>query len=186
MNRSAHVCPPWISPFLDNPIRRWLLGSRRLASEHVAPGMTVLDFGCGPAPMLVDFARALGTTGRIVCADLQQSMLSRVARKARRRGLSDRVELHLCDPGAGLSLPADSIDFAVAFWVMHELPRPADALGQILSCLKSGGRFLLVEPTIHVSRDKCLELVQAARDTGFAAVSVPRIRLSRAQLLQKP
>ena len=180
--RPERICPPWLAPFLDNPLRRWLTGSRKLAQRHVRPGMTVLDFGCGPAPMLRDFLRAAAPDGRVVCADMQQAMLDHVARKARRAGLAGRVQLHLCGRDDA-DLPRGVADFAVAFWVLHETPDPAASLAQLRDCLKPGGHLLVAEPRMHTSPAAFAGLLAQARQAGLEEIEQPAVGLSRACLL---
>ncbi|MBN1297881.1 methyltransferase domain-containing protein [bacterium] len=148
---NGRVCPESVAPWLDNPVRRWVTGSRRLARRYLSPGMTVLDVGCGPAPMLVDIVRAIGPGGRLICVDIQRGMLERVARKVVRLGVCDRVRLHLSHPD-DLGLEPGLVDVAIAFWMVHEAPDPHRLLGQIRDTLKPAGRFLMIEPAMHVSK----------------------------------
>jgi len=182
--RGKHICPVGVAGWLDGRLRRWLTGTRRLAETYCSEGQTVLDLGCGPAPMLADIARVIGPAGRIICADVQPAMLDRVRAKAERAGLSDRVRLHLCEPDR-LGLEPSSVDFVLAFWMLHEADDPELLLDQIAACLRPAGRLLLIEPIIHVSKARFQSMVRAAGADGLRAVESPRVRFSRAALLRK-
>ncbi len=58
-------------------------------------------------------------------------------------------------------------DFALAFWMIHEVPDRVHFLGQIKFNLKPGALFLVVEPTIHVDREMYEETVRTAQEIGF-------------------
>jgi ubiquinone/menaquinone biosynthesis C-methylase UbiE len=183
--RGCHVCPAWLAPFLDNPLRRLLIGSRRLAERYLPAGMVVVDVGCGSAPLMADIARVVGSTGEIVCVDLQRGMLERAGRKAGRLGLGGRVRLHQCALDT-LGLEAGLADFAIAFWMLHEVPDQERLLREVAACLKPGGRFLIVEPRFHVSREafeKSLELASAA---GLSVIERPRVTACIAAVVEKP
>ena len=178
---SDKVCPVSVAPYLDNPIRRFLTGTRKIARTYLSPGMTVLDVGCGPAPMLMDILHAIGPEGHVICTDIQQGMLDRVAHKAKRKGVEQQVRLHLCTPDS-LGLDAAIADFAVAFWMVHEAPHPARLVEQILKTLKPGGKFLLIEPSMHVKDAEFRSVVTHCLEQGAEFCPQPRIRLSRAAL----
>lgn len=179
------VCPASMAWMFDNPLRRWLTGSRRMAKRYLREGMVVLDVGCGPAPMLLDIARVVGRAGRIICADIQEKMLAHVQRKAERAGILEQVQLHRCEPNC-LGLPAETADFAIAFWMVHEAPDPDPLLAQIVDSLRPGGQFLVIEPRMHVRKRDFEHALELACSRNLVEIERPRIRISRAALLQKP
>jgi ubiquinone/menaquinone biosynthesis C-methylase UbiE len=129
-------------------------------------------------PFTVELARLVGPGGRVVAVDLQEKMLQRVAKRVKRAGLADRVELHRCQPES-LSLTLEA-DFILAFWMAHEVPDPHAFFEQIASLLKQSGRFLLVEPKGHVGQEDFEREVVAAQAAGLSIHEWPRIAISRA------
>src|SRR5882762_1768179 len=122
MNRSPriHVCPAWFAWVLNNPLRRWLHNPEEILGRLIAPGFTVLELGCGSGPFTIALARMVGSSGRVIAADIQARMLAKVEKRVARAGLPERVELHRCEADRiGLSAP---VDFVLAFWMMHEVP----------------------------------------------------------------
>lgn len=73
-------------------------GERRSAKTGlgllaVRPGERVLEVGFGTGWSLVQLARAAGKTGRVVGIDLSDAMVRIAARRIRRAGLNERVEI---------------------------------------------------------------------------------------------
>lgn len=180
---SMPVCPWWLTYALDNRLRAMIHDRQAILSPYVGPGMTVLDVGCGMGFFSIGLARIVGGAGCVIAADLQQKSLDVLAQRARRAGVGERIRTHHAEPGRiGVEGP---VDFALAFWALHEVPDRAGFLSQIHSCLRPGGSFLLVEPTIEVSEALFREELAQAREAGFRVAEEPRIRLSRAAVLQR-
>ena len=77
------------------------------------------------------------------------------------------------------------MDFALAFYMVHEVPDRVGFLREVASLLKPRGRFLIVEPKLHVSKSSFEETVEIAESTGLRLISRPEVFFSRAALLQK-
>ena len=179
-----HVCPWWGGYFIDNPLRRWLHNPEQILAPYVKPGMTALDFGCGMGLFTIAMAKLVGEQGRIVAADLQPQMLEVLQRRAQRAGVADRIRTHRCQPDSiGLAEP---LDFALAFWSVHEVPDMKRLLAEIYGCLRPEGRFLAVEPIGHVTEEAFTGMMELAAQAGFREQERPRVRLSRAVVLVKP
>jgi ubiquinone/menaquinone biosynthesis C-methylase UbiE len=153
----------------------------RIVGPYVEAGATVLDLGCGPGYFSLPMAALVGPAGRIICADIQQTNLDIVRRRAARAALADRVQTVLCQP-ADIAV-RESVDFALAFYMVHEVPDPRSTLTQIAACLRPQGRLLLVEPIFHVPRAAFDGTVRAAEGVGLTVLARPPVRFSRAVLL---
>lgn len=182
-HRFIHVCPSWLSGTLDSRLRRLAHDPEKMLAGLVRDGDTAADIGCGPGFFTIAMARLAGTRGRVFAVDIQEKMLAKVRRRADEAGVGNRITPHLCTE-ADLGL-VEQVDFALAFWMVHEVPRPLDLFRQIHGILKPGGRFLFVEPKIHVLGGKFAREVRAAAEAGFRTESEPRIRLSMAMLFVK-
>jgi SAM-dependent methyltransferase len=105
-------------------------------------------------------------------------MLEKVRRRAQRAGVSERIRLCLSEReqlGIG-----QKVDFALAFWMAHEVRDRERFFHEILALLKPGGVFLLVEPRIHVPEKSFREIVATAERAGLKPCGEESIRLSRA------
>jgi ubiquinone/menaquinone biosynthesis C-methylase UbiE len=185
MIKEAHVCPPWLSWLLINPIRSLSQNPRKTLQRFIREGDTVLDAGCGPGYFTTAMAELVGENGLVIAADIQEWMLEKVRKRMERAGLPGRVRLHLAQADR-LNVPSDHVDFALAFWMAHEVPDKGRLFTEILGCLKPGGTLLLAEPKIHISENYFREIVEAAGKAGFSTAGPVPVRLSRAVIFNKP
>ncbi len=99
----------------------------------------VLDVGCGTGFLALMFAE-LGHS--VTGIDLAPQMLTLARQKARQAQLTVQFRL---ENAASLSDPNGSYDLVVARHVIWTLPDPAQAVGEWLRVLRSGGRLVLIE-----------------------------------------
>ncbi len=183
MTEHKVVCPWWLCFTFDNPLRKLLHNPEEILSPYVRPGNTVIDIGPGMGYFTLPLARLVGRTGHVIAIDVQDKMLEALTRRARKRGVLERIQTHLASPD---SLGNHSkADFIMAFWMVHEVPDRRKFLSEIFGFLKSGGLFLLVEPILHVRKRRFLRTVQTANEAGFVVKDRPKIRLSHSVLFTR-
>ena len=176
------VCPVGCAWGLEIGLRRWLQNPRKILAPYVSAGMTVLDIGCGTGFFSIEMARLVGPTGRVIAADLQEGMLEKVRQKTAGTELESRMVLHRC--AADRLGVAGPVDFALAFYMVHEVPDPAGLFRELATLLRPGGKILIVEPAFHVTGSEFAATLEIARAAGFAAEHGPRLLLSRAAILK--
>lgn len=177
------TCPWWLLFTFDNPLRRLVHDPQKILAPYVQPGVTALDVGCGMGYFTLSLAQLVGPDGSVIAADLQQAMLDGLVRRARGSGLLERIQLvHSTAEKIGIEQP---VDFALAFWMVHEVRQPESFLEEIYAALKPGGRLLVVEPKIHVRAPAFENTVCLAQKRGFSMVARPQVWGSRAVLFQK-
>ena len=147
------------------------------------PGQTVVDLGCGMGYFTLALAKRVAPNGRVIAVDLQSQMLAGARRRAVRAGLLPWVLFHLCTPEQ-LNLVVQA-DFVLAFWMIHEAQNPQSLLRQVFDLLKPRGKFLLVEPKVHVSKSSFERTAQVAQSAGLGYHRPLLVRLSRAVLFIK-
>lgn len=183
---SPHVCPWWFGYFLSNPLRRFVHDPRKIIAPHVRPGMTVLDLGPGMATFTLDLARFAGADGRVIAADVQLPMLAQIEKRAAKAGLLHRIETRLVkSDGDWAKDLAGKVDFALAFYMVHEVPDAEAFFALVRSTLAPDACFLVVEPKMHVSGCAYADSIAAAQKAGFKIVDYPKIARSRAVLLSR-
>ncbi|MDD5647494.1 MAG: class I SAM-dependent methyltransferase [Dehalococcoidia bacterium] len=181
--RGQHTCPWWCCFTFDNPLRRRLQNPDLILKGLVQQGQTALDIGCGMGYFSLALAKHAGPSGRVVCVDMQDKMLEAAKRRAERAGLSTTMQFHKCTSNSlGLNIYAD---FALAFWMVHEVGDQGKFIDEVRALLKPGGTFLLVEPRLHVTEAAFNKTASTAEACGFEVVSRPAIAMSRAVLLRK-
>ncbi len=183
---AGRVCPPSVGYWLLNPFRKLLESPKKLLGPFVKEGMTVLEPGPAMGFFTLPLARMVGPQGRVVAVELQKKMLDVLERRARKAGLSDRIDTRLVEDGLGLSDLAGQVDFTAALHVVHEVPDPSKFFQEIFTALKPGGRLLIVEPKGHVSPQAFETTLDAAKAVGFSPAELPGKIGRRSALLSKP
>lgn len=177
------VCSASHAGWLSTPLRRLVHNPDRLLAGLVNAGDTAVDFGCGPGFFTLPMAEMVGPSGRVVAVDLQADMLEKLRARAERAGLASRIWLHQC--AADTIGQLEPSDFALAFYMVHEVPDPERFLREVHDALKEGGRLLLVEPKGHVSAGAFRKTADVAGSFGLKPLSQPRVRGSRATLFER-
>jgi ubiquinone/menaquinone biosynthesis C-methylase UbiE len=182
MSEANHVYSSEHSSRLDNWFRKLVHNPKRFLGKFVKPGDVVLDFGCGPGTFTLDLANMVGVSGKVFAVDLQQEMLDQLKKKTAGSRLS-QLQILKCDANRiGVS---EQLDFALAFYVVHEVPDHAAFFREISQLLKPGGSLLLVEPIFEVSKKAFETTIEEAVNKGLTPVSPVRLFLSRAMVLKK-
>jgi ubiquinone/menaquinone biosynthesis C-methylase UbiE len=178
-----HVCPWWLAYTFDNPLRRLIHNPEKMLGDYVGEGMTVMDIGCGMGYFALGMAELVGDTGKVIAVDLQQKMLDIMLKRAARKGLLHRIVPHRAEATAmGVTTP---VDFALAFWMVHEVPDPALFFQELVTILRPSAKLLYTEPAFHVSQTKYNDILAAADRAGMNITETPAIRFSRAALLER-
>ena len=182
-SRGIDVCPPWFASVIDNRLRRWLHKPEEILGRLIAPGFTAVELGCGSGPFTIALAKMVGFSGRVIAADVQPAMLGKVQKRVAQARMQDRVELHVCArEHIGLAV---SVDFVLAFWMVHEVPSAVALFAEMHESLNPEGKLLLVEPKLHVGRSEFQREVDAALEARFQLLERPSVRFSRAALFAK-
>jgi len=181
-----NVCPVWVGYILISPFRKLWQNPKRILGPFIRPGMRILDIGCAMGFFSLPMAEMAGDEGCVICVDLQEKMLERLMNRAKRAGLASRIELRTCDSH---SLKIDdlngTIDFALAFAVVHEMPDSSIFLTEVHNAIKPGGKLLIAEPKGHVSKQAFEKILDLAGEKGFLQSEEVRIPGSRSFLLKR-
>jgi ubiquinone/menaquinone biosynthesis C-methylase UbiE len=172
--------------WLASPMRRWVQNPEETLRSYVREGMTVLEPGPGMGFFTLPLARMAGPTGRVIAVDIQTRMLDGLRRRAAKAGLSQRIETRLAKPDSlGIDDLNDTVDFVLAFAVVHEMPSAEALFRQAAAALKPGGLLLLAEPAGHVKPETFAHELAAAGLVGLTPVHRPQIKRSLAAVLTK-
>jgi ubiquinone/menaquinone biosynthesis C-methylase UbiE len=181
-SRHPHVCPHQKAFFLDNWVRKLFQSPKRIVGEYIKDGDTVIDLGCGPGFFTIEMAKLVGPQGKVIAVDLQVEMLEHVKKKLSRCDLGENIMLHRCqDKAIALNLP-EKADFMLAYYMVHETPDLKSFLKEVRSLLKDRGKFLVVEPVMHVTGKLFEEMIAQAKEAGFQIAAMPRRKGGRSVL----
>ncbi len=148
--------------------------------------MTVLEPGPGMGFFTLELARRVGASGRVLAVDIQPRMLDRLRRRAAHAGVLARLDIRLAQPDSmGLAGAAGTVDFVLAFAMVHEMPSAASFFEQAVQAMKPGARLLLAEPEGHVKPPLFDAELASAAQAGLHVSDHPLIRRSLAAVLAK-
>jgi len=181
-NHQTHpVCPWWFTYTFDNPLRRLIHKPEELFEAHVQPGMRALDLGCGFGYFSLGLARLVSPGGSVLAVDLQEKMLRRVRKRAHAANLEQTITPRLCDRHTLHIGPTEGdapADFALAFWMAHEVPDQRRVFREVQAALRPGGRFFLVEPKLDIGPRYFEEECARVEDAGFRIRECPKVAFS--------
>jgi ubiquinone/menaquinone biosynthesis C-methylase UbiE len=181
----AHdFCPWWLGPFLASPLRRLRLDPHALLAPFVHEGMTVFEPGPGMGFFTIELARLVGPRGRVICVDIQSRMLEGLSRRTLKAGVSDRIQARLATGRLmGVNDLRGSVDFVLAYAMVHELPDPAGFFREVAAVMKAGGVCLFAEPAGHVTEADFAASLELARAAGLSVREGPAVRSNRTAFL---
>ncbi len=183
---SQRVCPWWLGYLLASPLRRWIQDPVKILAPYVREGMNVLEPGPGMGFFTIEIARMVGPSGRVIAVDLQPKMLSNLKRRVSNAGLLARLDPRLATADSlGITDLYGTIDFTLAFALVHEIPSAENFFKQVSCASKPGAKVLLVEPAGHVRAAEFDTELQLASAAGLRLIDRPTIKRSHAAVLEK-
>ena len=104
---------------------------------QVQPGWRTIDLACGPLGIIDSLSRRVGSTGSVVAADLNPSMLSAARSYAETNGFNnvEFVEASAYQSG----LPPASFDLVHARFMLAPLGRDEALLDEMIALARPGG-----------------------------------------------
>ncbi len=113
---------------------RTIANSAAYLSGHLAPGLDVLDVGCGPGSITAEFAARVAPGGTVLGIDYSAEVI-------------DRAQSAFSDSGAtfqamdlyALDIADDSYDIAHAHQVLQHVSDPVAALREMKRVIRPGG-----------------------------------------------
>ncbi len=168
----TQLAKPFASP-TDSPAMLISLGTI-LHGMHLAPGMTVMDFGGGTGWL----SRALLQMGcRVILCDVSASAL-RIARESIEKyppvGAVDEIRYLLYD-GHRLDIPDASVHRVICFDAFHHSPNPDDVIREFARILRPGGLAAFSEPGPHHSHSPQSQFEMRVHGVLENDVDIPRI-----------
>jgi ubiquinone/menaquinone biosynthesis C-methylase UbiE len=124
----------------EAPVRRAGLGMLNTQEGH-----HVLEIGFGTGHSLIELARSVGSTGKVLGIDLSEKMVEIAQKRADEEGLGGRIELSCGDalhlPYESKSLDGVFMSFTLELFDTPEIPL---VLAECKRVLKSGGRIVVI------------------------------------------
>lgn len=159
--------PEWLRQHLEAlaPIR-----DKVIANAALAPGLTVLDVGCGDGLIGFAAAEAVGPTGTVIFSDISSDLLDRCRELAAERGLLERCRFVQAPASQLAGIDDDAVDAVALRSVLIYESDKAAAFTEFHRVLRPGGRLSLFEPINRYSN------FLGSFDLGPAADLMARVR----------
>lgn len=131
---------------------------KRVAGLGILPGMTVVDYGCGPGRYAIRFAKLVGMPGKVYAVDVQELALESVKRKMKEQAINNVIPV--LASGYKTSIPDHVADMAFALDMFFGVTDPAALLAELHRIVKPDGVLILDDG--HQSRAKTLEKINGS------------------------
>ncbi len=145
-------------------VRDLFLRPKKILEEAgIRPGLTVLDYGCGPGSYSLAASGLVGKTGKVYGLDIHPLAVKGLKDTASRRGLENIYTIH-SDCATGLD--DESIDRILLFDILHDLSGPSAILKELHRVMKPEGVLLVSD---HHMREE--EIISRITAEGSYALS---------------
>ncbi len=135
----------------------------------IAPGMTVVDYGCGPGRYTVEIARLVGATGKVFAVDIKDIALKIVTQKATKLSLRN-IETHLAK-GYQSGIADHVADMVVAIDMFFGIPDPQAFLAELARISKDsatlvidGGHISPKETRARIEKTNIWPVIESGKD----------------------
>ena len=172
----------WKAGLLDPERRLHGLGvAEFLAEAGLRPGMTMVDYGCGPGFVTLQAAEIVGPAGKVYGLDIHEGMAALARSRAADAGLANVTAL--LNDGPQAPLPDGVADLVTCILVLHynESLRERQAIAaDIARLLKPGGRVVVIQWADRVPYEETVGLLTEAglKCVGQYSVLDNRYRVS--------
>jgi len=112
-------------------------------SLGVSPGMVIAEVGAGRGRYVVHMAKRVGETGKIYANDIDKKALNYLEYRCKRDSIPNVVTVFgkVTDP----KLPKGTMDMVYMINTYHHLDQPVELMKNIIPCLKTNGRLVIIE-----------------------------------------
>ena len=140
-----------------------------IAKLKLKPGDIVADIGSGSGAFTIPFAKAVAPNGVVYAVDIDKDMLSYVADRAKKEGVTNikTVLGENDDP----KLPVHNLDVAFFHRVLHMIEHRQAYLNSTATYMKPDGRIVVIDKNPEDSPNSWMWLKQSDVDTWMAALS---------------
>ena len=154
----------WTASLLNAERRLSGLTPEELMGEAgLRPGMTVVDYGCGPGFLTLPAAKKVGAAGKVYALDIHEGMVALIESRAAEAGLANVTAL--LNDGQEAPLSDSVADLILCTLVFHykesrdERQVLADDLARLL---KPGGCVMLVQWDDRAPYEETFEILTNA------------------------
>jgi ubiquinone/menaquinone biosynthesis C-methylase UbiE len=107
------------------------------------PGMTVADVGAGFGAWTVQFAKVLGSSGRVYATDIGATQVAALRDYTKKEGLTNVTVIEGAIDSS--NLPAACCDAILVRDAYHHFTQPEAMIQSLATALKPGGRLAIID-----------------------------------------
>lgn len=177
--------PHWAGFVLEGPLRALLMPADvTLNRMALAPGMRVVEVGCGTGHLSVHAARRIQPGGVLFCVDIQPQMVEKTLKRVEAQGL--RNVQGFVAPAVKLPFDIFDIDLVFMAHVLGEIPDRLQALREALRVLRPGAALSITEslPDPHYRFRN--DVVKLCSQAGFELASMAGSLFNYTATFRKP
>jgi len=130
MNLLFHVID-FIYPYIDKRIKKF----------GIQPGMTIVDYGCGPGRYTTRFAKLVGEQGRVFAIDIHELAIEAAKKKIDEYGFKNVTPI--LAKGYDSTLPGHIADVVCAIDMFFIIKKPTVLLAELKRISKSEGVLVI-------------------------------------------
>lgn len=172
----------WKHYFFNNKFRTIFQNPNKILSPYIKAGDFVVDYGCGTGFFAIPMKKLVTSSGQVFAIDIEERALKILDNKVNRGINSIVVDNPTILNSERLK---NKVDFVLSFWALHGMEDKNDFLEKIKFILNENGKFLLVEPKIHIKKQDIDNEVKMIVDYGFLKIEEPNIKFSHSVLFKK-
>ena len=171
----SHVMGHLAADWLERPEReREENVSQAIENMGIQADERIADIGAGSGYYTFRMARK-APRGKVFAVDLQPEMLDLIHQRIEREDIGNVQPVRGSETSPNLE--ANSVDLVTMVDVYHELSHPREMMEHIVSALRPGGRFVLLEyrmedPTVPIKRLHKLSEAQAVREMASVGLQL--------------
>jgi ubiquinone/menaquinone biosynthesis C-methylase UbiE len=181
-NPQTHLHPIEKADALESRLRLLLQNPMRILKNHIRPGMTVLDLGCGTGYFTLEIAKLLEKKGKVIATDVQTGMLEILKQKLQKSDLHNLIQIiNNQEHTLGFT---EKVDFILAFYSFHEMKNIDNIIHELKQILKPETKVFISEQKFHVSGDAFNTIIEKMENIGLEIIARPKIFLSRTVIMK--
>lgn len=165
---------------MTSPLRKLQQNPKKILAPYINQGIKILEVGSAMGYFSIPMAKMTGQNGKVYCVDVQENMLKKLDKRAKRKGVKEIIESRLANHNSlNIKELTGEIDFTLLAYVVHEIPDQKKLFTEVAKAMKKNAIALYIEPKMHVKEKVWLESLRIARENGFIlckSVSVPGSR----------
>jgi ubiquinone/menaquinone biosynthesis C-methylase UbiE len=115
--------------------------AQRVRRFGIRPGMTVVDYGCGPGRYTAELSISVGETGKVYALDIHELAIETVTKRIAKRGLSN-VQPMLIE-GYSTTITDGTADMVCAIDMFFIIKNPTEFLGELKRITKPTGTLII-------------------------------------------